>query len=73
MVTREERLSGIGMTSTRTRARMVERLRADGLRCQPVLDAMARVPRHEFVDTALAPQAYEDTSLPIGQGQTISK
>jgi protein-L-isoaspartate(D-aspartate) O-methyltransferase len=65
--------SGLGLDSAGVRQRMVERLRAEGLRCQPVLDAMARVPRHDFVDTALAPQAYEDTSLPIGQGQTISK
>jgi protein-L-isoaspartate(D-aspartate) O-methyltransferase len=52
---------------------VVERLRADGIRCQPVLNAFATVPRHRFVDTALANQAYEDTSLPIGHGQTISK
>ena len=65
--------TGIGLDSAPVRRRMVERLRAEGLGCEPVLDAMARVPRHAFVDTALAPQAYEDTSLPIGHGQTISK
>jgi protein-L-isoaspartate(D-aspartate) O-methyltransferase len=53
--------------------RMVERLRADGIGCEPVLQAFGQVPRHRFVDTALATQAYEDTSLPIGHGQTISK
>ena len=73
MVTREERLSGIGMTSTRTRARMVERLRADGIRDEVVLAAMNAVPRHIFVDEALATRAYEDTPLPIGSGQTISQ
>jgi protein-L-isoaspartate(D-aspartate) O-methyltransferase len=52
---------------------MVERLRADGIGCEPVLQAFGRVERHRFVDTALATQAYEDTSLPIGLGQTISK
>ena len=53
--------------------RMVQRLRGDGMVCEPVLAALASVPRHLFVDTALAAQAYEDTSLPIGLGQTISK
>ena len=52
---------------------MVERLRADGMRDERVLAALGAVPRHRFVDTALATQAYEDTSLPIGLGQTISK
>ena len=55
------------------RRRMVQRLRAEGIRCEPVFAAMGQVPRHHFVDTALAIQAYEDTSLPIGHGQTISK
>lgn len=64
---------GLGLDSLTVRARMVERLRAEGLRCEPVLSAMARVPRHQFVDAALAAQAYEDTALPIGLGQTISK
>lgn len=65
--------SGLGLDSQGVRARMVNRLRAEGLRCEPVLAAMAHVPRHFFVDTALAAQAYEDTSLPIGLNQTISK
>ena len=65
--------TGIGLDSALVRRRMVDRLRAEGLGCDPVLEAMARVPRHVFVDSALAPQAYEDTSLPIGHGQTISK
>ena len=65
--------SGIGMTSTRTRERMIERLRADGIRDEVVLAAMNAVPRHVFVDEALASRAYEDTPLPIGDGQTISQ
>lgn len=64
---------GLGLDSAPVRLRMVERLRADGVRCEPVLQAMAQVLRHEFVDSALAAQAYEDTSLPIGLSQTISK
>jgi protein-L-isoaspartate(D-aspartate) O-methyltransferase len=70
---REQPPSGIGMDSSAVRARMVERLRAAGIRDEVVLSAFASVARHEFVDTALATQAYEDTSLPIGHGQTISK
>ena len=64
---------GVGMDSDDVRARMVLRLRAAGVVHEAVLSAMARVPRHVFVDTALVTQAYEDTSLPIGHGQTISK
>ncbi|OIP09548.1 MAG: protein-L-isoaspartate O-methyltransferase [Betaproteobacteria bacterium CG2_30_59_46] len=60
------------MTSQRTRVRMVERLRSQGIKDEVVLDAMASVPRHIFVDEALASRAYEDCSLPIGFGQTIS-
>ena len=67
------RHAGIGMTSTRTRDRMIERLRADGIRDEIVLAAMNAVPRHIFVDEALASRAYEDTPLPIGDGQTISQ
>ena len=52
---------------------MVQRLRAEGVTCEPVLAALASVPRHHFVDSGLAAQAYEDTSLPIGLDQTISK
>ena len=65
--------SGIGMTSQRTRARMVERLREKGIRDERVLRAMASVPRHLFVEEALASRAYEDSALPIGFGQTISQ
>ena len=64
---------GLGLDSAAVRSRMVERLRADGVACEPVLAAFSSVPRHRFVDTALVAQAYEDTSLPIGLGQTISK
>ena len=64
---------GLGLDSVQVRQRMVQRLRAEGIRCEPVFEAMHAVPRHLFVDTALATQAYEDTSLPIGHGQTISK
>lgn len=67
------RLHGIGMTSQRTRARMIERLREKGIRNEAVLGAMAAVPRHVFVEEALASRAYEDTALPLGMGQTISQ
>ena len=60
------------MTSQRTRMRMVERLRAQGIRDETVLAAMGEVPRHIFVDEALASRAYEDIALPLGYGQTIS-
>ena len=65
--------SGLGLDSAGVRLRMVQRLQREGLKDERVLQALASVPRHEFVDTALAIQAYEDTSLPIGHGQTISK
>ena len=68
-----KRFDGIGMTSTRTRTRMIERLREQGIRDEVVLAAMNAVPRHIFVDEALASRAYEDTPLPIGSGQTISQ
>ncbi|MHB1677919.1 MAG: protein-L-isoaspartate(D-aspartate) O-methyltransferase [Sulfuriferula sp.] len=64
--------SGIGMTSDRTRTRMIERLREQGIKDIDVLSAMLQVPRHLFVGEVLAPRAYEDTALPIGFGQTIS-
>ena len=67
------KMSGIGMTSARTRSRMVDRLRADGIRDELVLEAINATPRHIFVDEALAIRAYEDTPLPIGSGQTISQ
>ncbi|MCH8551607.1 MAG: protein-L-isoaspartate(D-aspartate) O-methyltransferase [Natronospirillum sp.] len=66
------RLQGIGMTSERTRRRMVERLRERGITDEPVLDVLFRVPRHWFVDEALAHRTYDDVSLPIGYGQTLS-
>jgi protein-L-isoaspartate(D-aspartate) O-methyltransferase len=65
--------AGVGMTSPRTRGRMVERLRAKGIRDERVLAAIGAVPRHLFVEEALASRAYEDTALPIGFGQTISQ
>jgi protein-L-isoaspartate(D-aspartate) O-methyltransferase len=64
---------GIGMTSRRTRERLVERLKAEGIRDRRVLDRIRDLPRHLFVDEALASRAYEDTALPIGHGQTISQ
>ena len=66
-------LVGIGMTSQRTRNRLVERLREKGVTSESVLAAIGAVPRHIFIDEALAHRAYEDTALPIGQGQTISQ
>ena len=71
--TRRSVPSGMGLDSADVRLRMAQRLRATGVCHERVLDAMARVPRHLFVDAALVTQAYEDTSLPIGHGQTISK
>lgn len=67
------RLAGIGMTSTRTRERLIQRLRDLGIRDENVLAALNKVPRHLFVDEALASRAYEDTALPIGHNQTISQ
>ena len=64
---------GIGMTSQRTRERLIRRLREEGIRNYQVLDCMRNTPRHLFVDEALASRAYEDTALPIGKGQTISQ
>ena len=64
---------GMGMTSQRVRDRLVERLRESGIRDEAVLNAIRLVPRHLFVDEALATRAYEDTALPIGHGQTISQ
>ncbi len=64
---------GIGMTSARTRDRLVQRLRDQGIRNEAVLEQIRNVPRHLFVDEALASRAYEDTALPIGLGQTISQ
>jgi protein-L-isoaspartate(D-aspartate) O-methyltransferase len=65
--------NGIGMTSARTRDRLIERLKREGIANEAVLERMRDVPRHLFVDEALASRAYEDTALPIGFGQTISQ
>lgn len=64
---------GLGMTSQRARDRLIERLRAEGIGDERVLTAMRTVPRHLFIDEALASRAYEDTALPIGRAQTISQ
>jgi len=66
-------IAGIGMTSQRTRNRMRDRLREQGINNEEVLTVMASVPRHLFVDEAMATRAYEDSALPIGEGQTISQ
>lgn len=66
-------IQGIGMTSRRTRDRMIERLRKQGIRDNRVLSVMSDTPRHIFVDEALASRSYEDTALPIGNNQTISQ
>lgn len=67
------RLSGIGMTSQRTRLRMIERLRVQGIVDEAVLNVMNEIPRHIFIEEALASRAYEDFALPLGFGQTISQ
>ncbi|MCK0751781.1 MULTISPECIES: protein-L-isoaspartate(D-aspartate) O-methyltransferase [Chromohalobacter] len=67
------RLGGIGMTSQRTRNRLIRRLQAGGIQDRRVLDVMAREPRHVFLDEALAHRSYEDTALPLGHGQTLSQ
>ena len=64
---------GIGMTSQRTRERLIERLKAEGIRNHRVLDQIRNTPRHLFIEEALASRAYEDTALPIGHNQTISQ
>ncbi|HXN10197.1 MAG TPA: protein-L-isoaspartate(D-aspartate) O-methyltransferase [Steroidobacteraceae bacterium] len=69
----DARIAGIGMTSARTRDRLVQRLREQGIHNMSVLDRIRNVPRHLFVDEALASRSYEDTALPIGFGQTISQ
>src|SRR5450756_756210 len=67
------RISGIGMTSQRTRLRMIERLRVQGIVDEAVLNVMNEIPRHIFIEEALASRAYEDFALPLGFGQTISQ
>src|SRR5579862_5611206 len=69
----DPRFSGIGMTSARTRDRLVQRLHEQGITNLSVLERIRNVPRHIFVDEALSSRAYEDTALPIGFGQTISQ
>jgi len=69
----DSRRQGIGMTSARTRERLIQRLEEAGIRDPSVLETMRRLPRHLFVDEALASRAYEDSALPIGHGQTISR
>ncbi len=66
-------IRGVGMTSQRTRSRLVERLREQGIESERILDVIRETPRHAFVDEALAHRAYEDTALPIGFNQTISQ
>lgn len=66
-------VNGIGMTSMRTRERMISRLEEQGIKSRNILNAMRNTPRHLFVDEALASRAYEDTALPIGYNQTISQ
>lgn len=66
-------LDGIGMTSRRTRMRLIQRLRDSGIVDEQVLEAMSKVPRHIFLDEALAHRSYEDTALPIGHSQTLSQ
>jgi protein-L-isoaspartate(D-aspartate) O-methyltransferase len=68
-----KRVNGIGMTSARTRERLISRLREQGITNEDVLERIRSVPRHLFVDEALSSRAYEDTALPIGHGQTISQ
>lgn len=73
MLPRKLDVQGIGMTSQRTRNRLVARLREKGIRNEAVLAVISKTPRHLLVDEALASRAYEDTALPIGHGQTISQ
>lgn len=69
----ELNIQGIGMTSQRTRDRLVDRLEQKGIKNQEVLRILRKLPRHLFMDEALASRSYEDTALPIGHGQTISQ
>lgn len=73
MSNNEPNLNGIGMTSARTRERLINRLKESGIQSPRILDLMRMTPRHFFIDEALAHQAYDDTALPIGHGQTISQ
>ncbi|PID34101.1 MAG: protein-L-isoaspartate O-methyltransferase [Thiotrichales bacterium] len=69
----DKAIKGIGMTSQRTRNRLMDRLREKGINNEAVLEVMSKVPRHLFMDEAMASRSYEDTALPIGYGQTISQ
>lgn len=73
MTVRHHHALGRGMTSERSRAKLVDLLRKEGIRNEKVLEAIGRVPRHAFIDEALASRAYVNTALPIGHGQTISQ
>ncbi|ASJ75144.1 protein-L-isoaspartate(D-aspartate) O-methyltransferase [Granulosicoccus antarcticus] len=73
MIASAEQIAGIGFTSQRTRTRMVKRLKECGIRNEQLLEVMAAVPRHLFVDEAISTRAYDDVALPIGEGQTISQ
>jgi protein-L-isoaspartate(D-aspartate) O-methyltransferase len=73
MDSNSQRIQGIGMTSARTRERLIKRLMQGGIHCAEVLERIRSVPRHLFVEEALASRAYEDSALPIGHGQTISQ
>jgi protein-L-isoaspartate(D-aspartate) O-methyltransferase len=73
MTENQRKMQGIGMTSARTRERLVERLAGHGIYNSLILDRIRSVPRHLFVDEALESRAYEDSALPIGHGQTISQ
>ncbi len=70
---RANQQSGIGMTSQRTRERLAQRLKSEGIQNPQILDLITTTPRHLFVDEAISHRAYEDTALPIGMGQTISQ
>ena len=72
-MTTDINMSGIGMTSQRTRMRLVDRLREQGVQNELILEIISRTPRHALIDEALAHRAYEDTALPIGFNQTISQ
>ena len=72
-MTTDINMSGVGMTSQRTRTRLVERLRDQGIESEIILEIISNTPRHALIDEALAHRAYEDTALPIGFNQTISQ
>lgn len=69
----EQDIKGVGMTSQRTRDRLIDRLQQKGIKNPDVLRVMRLIPRHLFVDEAMASRSYEDSSFPIGHGQTISQ